>query len=170
METPTSNRAKSLIAFAVTGFYTPSMFQRVITHLLLLVIVVCPFNCMSGLGCHLSPDKVNESAASASDSKCPCCDLPSSCDGNQSLNELPVEDLPSSGCANCICHGAIISSGLNDVEIELHTSSYDCVFAADFFLLEARLGSPSVFKTGFRNAPVFHSGRFVRISLQSLTI
>ena len=144
------------------------MCRSIVIHLLLLVIFLCPFNCMGGLGCHLPSGKAKQFTARAIVSKCHCCHSPSSGVGSRPVDDLPIDDCPASGCENCICHGALLSAGLNDVDWQVSSGDYS--FTADFFWQEEWLGSHIAQRVDLGNASFAQSGSFVRISHQSLLI
>lgn len=146
------------------------MSRKIVVNLLLLAIIVCPFNCMGGLK-SLFP------ATDALIPKCACCaptangksDSTADCDDQETTDNQPGSDQPGDRCPNCICHGAIVGSNVNLSDIDSIDTGWPDRNAFDFVLPLSK-SSMAALQIGRRNKSFVQSGIFVRISHRSLLI
>ena len=157
------------LAIAASFCHNYAMSRRIVVNLLLLAIILCPFNCMGGF-------KSLFQVAKSSVSVCDCCAPRSTsttdssdCADQDKSNNQPGRDKPSDGCPNCICHGALVGSNVNVSDIDSVDTGWPDPIAFEFVLPVSK-SSMAALQIVRRYQSFVRSGIFVRISHRSLLI
>jgi len=94
------------------------MTARIITHLLIALLLGCPFVCLH--------QKTEAGVADMCAVVCACC---SPCQQHPS-EQYPSDGAPESGRQNCACKGAVVQAPSRATDMDLHCNSL-WYFAAD---------------------------------------
>ncbi len=142
------------------------MFRVVITSLLIVALLLCPFNCMGALTSLVGAAQTERTIAKV------CCGCHShACNvADKAAPDSPVPETKNNcGCVTCLCQGAVLSEisslDIKRLQIWMHPPR---LRSMDRWLLDGSL-YPLERWTGCRQSGE-HYGRFARIVFGSFLI
>lgn len=140
------------------------MLRVVVTYLLLLAILACPFNCLGIFNCN----PISEALPTP---KCHCCvhacDAPQPKPSNNEQDNSTDQRDDECRCPSCVCEGAIVApkvilsdasvAGISAQHLRLHFLAFPEHEVAQSIRLASRLNPPQSFLSGRAARILFRS-------------